>query len=134
MEPSAVILALAAPLFLILIGTVTKRLLDARWSRKHFFLGVELSIAAIATLLDHFLDLLRLIVAEETLPKGMAKDATYSGVLLVLSLVALLYALSLHRDWEKEEDRPKAQAFWLIFVANSLGAILLVVFALLVKR
>jgi drug/metabolite transporter (DMT)-like permease len=127
-----VVFAIAAPVFLVLVSAVTKRLLSDGWKKRHFFVGIELAVAAIATLLDHFLDLFRKIL-EDDVNKEMAVNAVLSGILVIVAMVGLLYVLSLHRTFENDENRPKAQAFWLLFFANGVGSGLLIVYAVWVK-
>jgi hypothetical protein len=131
MSGESLIYAVAAPAFLILIGAGTKALLARKWSRRHFFLGVELTVAAIATVLDHFLDLAR---KPELPPASSVKDAVGSGLFLLVAILLLIYVLTIHQAWEEEQDRLKHQFWYLVIVANALGTGLLVVFALWVKR
>jgi|SRR5665213_1237494 len=122
--------AVAAPAFLILIGAGTKALLARKWCLRHFFLGIELTVAAIATVLDHFIDLAR----NPDSPHSGVKDAVGCGLFLFVAILLLIYVLTIHQAWEDEQERVSGQFWSLVIVANALGAGLLVVFALWVKH
>jgi hypothetical protein len=133
MRTQTFIFVLASPAFLIVLGACTKRMVAGSWERKHFFLGVELTVAAIATVLDHSIDLARVMSGGDDWPREVGRNALKSLAFLGVAIGWLMIVLTIHMGWEKETQRTRMQAIWLIVVTNAIGAGLLSGFALWVK-
>src|SRR5947207_3997367 len=96
------VLALGIPVILIVAGALAKKLVrGSTWRASDFFLGVELSLAAMASGLVYVSDLARVIrtPSESSAPIGNKMVATAS--FLALCFFLLLWVLSTHHDWEK---------------------------------
>jgi hypothetical protein len=128
------LIALGIPMILILSGALAKKLVrGSGWLRSDFFLGVELSLAAMASALVYVFDLAQLSTSPasiaSTLPSKIAATASF----LALCFFLLLWILSTHQDWERRSQNPRGQTVWLGILANLVGAGLLAAFVLLVK-
>lgn len=127
------LIALGIPLILIFSGALAKKLVrGSSWQRSDFFLGVELSLAAMASALVYVFDLAkltRLQVQPSSIPQKIAATASF----LALCFFLLLWILSTHQDWEKRSQNPNGQIIWLGVIANLVGAGLLAAFVLFVK-
>lgn len=126
------IVALVVPIVLILSSAFAKKLVrGSSWTRSDFFLGVELSLAAIAAALTNFLDVSK--AAEAGIVKIDANNIAKNGAFLAICFFLLLVILATHQEWEKKVQAPKAQFWWLGAFCNSIGAGLLISFIILVK-
>jgi hypothetical protein len=128
------LIALGIPLVLIFCGAFAKKLVrGSAWKRSDFFLGVELSLAAMASALVYVFDLSKLTGSQSasgvSVPGKMAATASF----LALCFFLLLWVLSTHQDWEKRSQNPKGQFVWLAIITNIIGAGLLAAFVLFVK-
>ena len=127
-------IAIGIPLVLIFCGALAKKLVRGSvWRPSDFFLGVELSLAAMASALVYVFDLSRLTGTQSTsgasVPGKMAATASF----LALCFFLLLWVLSTHQDWEKRSQNPGGQFVWLGIITNLVGAGLLAAFVLFVK-
>ncbi len=112
------------PLLLVLLGVIGKKLVRQTrgWKARDFYLGVELTLAAVSSALLNIFDSLN----------PDRKEADNHRVLLsnfvvtVLGMLLFMFVLSLHRDWESNSQHPKKEAFWLLGVSNMIGFGLLV--------
>lgn len=126
------ITALVVPIVLILCSAVAKKLVrGSGWQRSDFFLGVELSLAAMAAGLVNFLDLTKpaLTGAAPLSPQKTTETAVFVAICFFL----LLWVLSTHQDWERKPQSPKGQVIWLGVISNLVGAGLMIAFILYVK-
>ena len=128
------LIAIGIPLILLFCGALAKKLVrGSKWQRSDFFLGVELSLAAMASALVYVFDLAKLTqsqaVASASIPQKIAATASF----LALCFFLLLWILSTHQDWEKRSQNPIGQVVWLGLVVNFIGAGLLAAFVLFVK-
>jgi hypothetical protein len=128
------LIAVGIPLILIFCGALAKKLVrGSAWQRTDFFLGVELSLAAMASAFVYVFDLAKLTVqhtgASTSIPQQIAATASF----LALCFFLLLWVLSTHQDWEKRSQNPRGQFVWLALIANLIGAGLLATFVLFVK-
>lgn len=118
---------------LILCGALAKKLVrGSPWQRDDFFLGVELSLAAMASALVYMFDLAKLSSespSSDSLPQKITATATF----LALCFFLLLWIMSAHQDWEERSQNPRGQIIWLGVVANLVGAGLIATFVLFVK-
>ena len=118
---------------LIACGAFARKLVrGSTWERSDFYLGVELALSAIASAFVYLFDLSRV-------SSGTAEAATLSrrlaanGGFLTLCFFTLLWVLTTHQDWEKRTQNPKGQLFWLVFLSNLIGTLLMASFVLFVK-
>src|SRR5947207_5279141 len=126
------VLALGIPVILIVAGALAKKLVrGSTWQRSDFFLGVELSLAAMASGLVNFLDLSKpaLTGAAPLSPQKTTETAVYVAICFFL----LLWVLSTHQDWERRPQSPKGQFICLGVISNLVGAGLMVACILYVK-
>ena len=128
------LIALGIPVILLFCGALARKLVrGSKWQRSDFFLGVELSLAAMASALVYVFDLAKLTqsqaVTSASIPQKIAATASF----LALCFFLLLWILSTHQDWEKRSQNPNGQLIWLGLIANLVGAGLLAAFVLFVK-
>lgn len=115
---------IGVPLLLALLGVIGKKLVRQTrgWKARDFYLGVELTLAAVSSALLNIFDLLN--------PDRKGTDnhrvLLSNFVVTVLGMLLFMFVLSLHRDWESNNQHPKKEAFWLLGVSNAIGFGLLV--------
>jgi phosphatidylglycerophosphate synthase len=130
------LVALGIPLLLMLCSALAKKLVrGAGWKMTDFFLGVELSLAALGSSMVYFYDLQKeqsgtnVIEAGASIASKIGTTATFAAVCFFL----LLVVLSNHQDWEPRSTNPRGQLFMLGVVSNLIGVALFAGFVLLVK-
>lgn len=132
MLANSYITAIVVPILLILCSAVAKKLVrGSAWQRSDFFLGVELSLAAMAAGLVNFLDLSKPALANAS--QLSPQKTTETAVFVAICFFLLLWILSTHQDWEKRAQNTKGQIVWLGVISNLVGAGLMVAFILYVK-
>lgn len=128
------LIALGIPTILILSGAFAKKLVrGSDWQRSDFYLGVELSLAAMASALVYVFDLAKLTSSPPAGSAGVPEKLAATATFLALCFFLLLWVLSTHQDWERRSQNPRGQLIWLGVLANVVGAGLLAAFVLLVK-
>lgn len=128
------LIALGIPLILLFCGALAKKLVrGSQWQRSDFFLGVELSLAAMASALVYFFDLAKLTQSQAATAASIPQKIAATASFLALCFFLLLWVLSTHQDWEKRSQNPNGQLVWLGLIANLIGAGLLAAFVLFVK-
>lgn len=126
------LVAVAVPLILIFCSAVAKKLVrGSRWQRTDFFLGVELSLAAMASGLTNFFELTKPAFAGDAIIS--AQKTTETATFLAICFFLLLYVLSTHQDWEHRRENPIKQIIWLGIISNSVGITLMIGFIVYVK-
>jgi hypothetical protein len=126
--------ALGIPVVLIISGALAKKLVrGSDWQRSDFYLGVELSLAAMASALVYVFDLAKLMSSQPVTEPGLPQKIAATASFLALCFFLLLWVLSTHQDWERRSQNPRGQLVWLGLLANIVGAGLLAAFVLLVK-
>jgi hypothetical protein len=126
------VIALVVPVVLILSSAFARKLVrGSPWVRSDFFLGVQLSLAAIAAALTNFLDLSKAAAAGTA--QIDANSLAKNGAFLAICFFLLLVVLATHQEWENKIQTPTAQFWWLGAFCNVIGAGLLVAFIILVK-
>jgi hypothetical protein len=122
-----VLVAFAFPLFVALAGAMGKILVRSSGiSRKDFFLGQELTLAAISAGLVNVLD-----IAKDAQPQHFEGfRLLFTGSFTGVSFFVFISVMVLHQVWEKRDNAAdlKKQAIWLGFVSNTLGLFLLFIF------
>lgn len=139
------LIAIGIPAILILCGAFARKLVrGTQWQVTDFFLGVELSLAALASALVHLFDISKIVVVPPT-PATPATSSIAPDVAVVSNQMAatasflavtfflMLWILSIHQDWEKRTNHVRGQVFWLGIACNSVGAGLFASFVLFVK-
>jgi hypothetical protein len=121
---------LGVPLIVTGMGILAKKLAGRDdWKRDHFYLGSELTLAALATGLLNFYDLCKPGKVQEDFQRLVGLNATA----ILMCFILLMFVLSLHQDWEpRVKERPKLSFFWLICVSNMIGFGLLAAVVILI--
>lgn len=128
------VIALGIPVLLIFCGAFAKKLVrGSKWQRSDFFLGVELSLAAMASAMVYVADLARVVRAGNEAPATVTQQLAATAAFLAVCFFLLLWVLSTHQDWEQRTQNPRGQFWWLVVVTNLVGTGLLAAFVLLVK-
>jgi hypothetical protein len=126
--------ALGIPLILSFCSALAKKIVrGSSWQRTDFFLGVDLSLATIASALVYFFDLAKLILPTSAATPALPQKVIATASFLALCFFLLLWLLSTHQDWERRPQNPRGQFLWLIIIANLVGAGLFATFVLYVK-
>lgn len=128
------IMALGIPLILILCGALAKKLVrGSAWRRTDFFLGVELSLSAMASALVYVFDLAKMTIQQTGVQSSLDQKIAATATFLALCFFLLLWVLSTHQDWERRSENSRGQIVWLGVIANLIGSGLLATFVLFVK-
>ena|ERR1700743_3470820 len=122
-----VLVAFAFPLLIAVAGAMGKILVRSNGvSRKDFFLGQDLTLAAISAGLVNVLD-----IAKDAQPgQNQGFRLLFTGSYSAFAFFVFIIIMVLHQIWEKRDnaDQIKKQAFWLGCVSNGLGLFLLILF------
>jgi len=135
-------IAAGIPFLLIFLGAISRKLIRAKpWIRDDFYLGVDLSIAAIsAGLIYNF----ELITAKEA-ASGCSTESCRALIasadtrllgnagFLVAALILFLLVLSFHQDNPGNAGTSRKQFVYLGIVSNVIGVGLIALFTLVVK-
>lgn len=128
------LLALGIPVILLASGAFAKKLVrGSAWERFDFFLGVEFTLAAMSSALIYVFDLVKVGTGNPVVSGSLMNKFAATAAFIALTFFMLLWVLSAHQDWQKRNNNPRGQIFWLGFMANLIGAGLLATFVLLVK-
>ena len=128
------LMAIGIPIVLIVSGALAKKIVrGSRWRPADFFLGVELSLASMASALVYIADLSRLSIVSIRQDPFLESKLAATATFIALCFFLLLWIVSTHQDWEKRSQNPKGQIIWLGGIANLIGAGLLAAFVLFVK-
>jgi hypothetical protein len=123
--------ALGVPLFLLVSGTLAKKLARGPgWLRTDFFLGVQLTMAAISSALINMFELAKQLSSGSSSAHASA-GLTATAVFLAMTLFSLLVVMSLHQDWE--DNAVDGRILRLGVICNMIGGGLLASFILLVR-
>jgi hypothetical protein len=128
-------IAISIPIVFLVSGALAKKIVRRNgWERSDFFLGVEFTLAAMSSQLIYIFDLVDLGTGGSfTISHDLMKKFAATGIFLAFTFLILLFVLGMHQEWERRNNNPRGQIFWLGIVTNLLGAGLLVAFVLLVK-
>jgi hypothetical protein len=112
----------AIPLVLILVSSTTRKLIEGiPWHRRHFYLGIDLTIYFLAACLVNVADL-----AKDRSNQGTAY--IWTSCMIALAIVILFVQAAFHQEWEKDEKSPTGQVFVLCLASNGVGLVLLYAF------
>ena len=103
------------------------------WLLSDFYLGVELSLAAIALALVYIFDLAKVTGSQKATDPAVSQSIAATASFIALCFFLMLWVLSTHQDWTKRSQNPKGQFIWLGVICNLIGAGLMAVFVFLVK-
>ncbi len=128
------IIALGIPLILISCGAFAKKLVrGSAWLLSDFYLGVELSLTAMALALVYIFDLAKVTGSQKATDPAVSESIAATASFIALCFFLMLWVLSTHQDWTKRSQNPKGQFIWLGIICNLIGAGLMAVFVFLVK-
>ncbi len=120
----SILIGLGVTFGFIGIGIIGKRAVR-ELRREDKCLGMEMSLAAMASTAVYFLDLIR-----ESAPEGkINNDLGYFG----FAIICYIFVVGLHDCWENEQDGPD-KTIALVWLANLIGAIALGVFVAYIKK
>jgi uncharacterized membrane protein YeiH len=120
--------AFAVPLIIIGVGAFADKLVQKEpFHWKHFYLGLDLTLSALAAGLVNFLDLLK---NQNFKPITVVTDALF----LAGCIFCLMGLLGIHQDWVAPEKYCKGQIFRLGIASNIVGGALLTAFVQLKLR
>lgn len=111
--------AFVIPLVLLAVGAGISKIVDSQpFKREHFYLGLDLTVYFLASVMVNFLD-----IAKNSPLKG--KEVVWTVVLLLAAIVMLLTQIGIHQTWQAENKRGRLQFFMLCYFANGLGILML---------
>jgi hypothetical protein len=120
-------MAICIPAVLLLLGSFTEKLIDGKpFNRKHFYVGLDLTIYFLATCFVNIADLVR-----DHHEKSRGEQAVlWTAAMFSLGMLMLFYQTTVHQEWEKEEKNGRKQFLWLCIASNGIGLGLLGAFVL----
>ena len=114
------IVGLGVPLILAMFGVLGKKIVRGPgWRRTDFYIGVELTLAALANGLVSSCELLKL--ANGGLPRRAGLYAVASAIVTLFGFFMFLILLSIHQDKESDEGDLRGKFIWLGLISNVLG-------------
>ena len=109
--------AYTIPFVLILVGASAQKLVEkSEWHWKHFYCGMDLTLAVLGAALVNILDL-----AKETVADKRTEGLGWTAIFVAASVVFLLIVSGFHQDWESEEKFGRGQIVFLFYVSNGMG-------------
>jgi len=118
--------ALIIPTALIFCGAVAKKLVSAKpWSRRDFYFGVELSLAALSS------GLIRIFEISQNLTPSSQVPLISTTLFIVATLLLFFFVLVLHQQWESKKNKRRSQIIWLCIISNLIGGGLIATFVIL---
>jgi hypothetical protein len=122
-----VLVAFCFPLLIAVAGAMGKILVRGSGiSKRDFYLGQDLTLAAISAGLVNVLD-----IAKDAQPgKNEGFRLLFTGSYVGLTFFFFIVVMVLHQVWERRDNAEyhKRQVFWLGFASNILGLFLLFLF------
>lgn len=125
---------IGVPVILTMIGVIGKKLArgnatSSGFKRQDFYLGPELTLAAVSSALLNIFDILKPMRTTT-----LSRMALLSNIIIgFMGIVLFMWVLSFHQDWESngaviEAANPakpgksvKMELFWLLLVCNVVG-------------
>lgn len=128
------LIALVIPLILLVCGAFAKKLVrGGGWRDSDFFLGVELTLAALGSDMVYFYDLQKIHTISSLSGFPNVDKITITTSFLAITFFLLFLVLSTHQDWEGRNTDRRGQIIWLGVFCNGIGIVLFIAFVLLVK-
>jgi len=117
------------PGLFILLRIIVQRLIDGPpWRRKHFYVGVDLSIFSLAA------STVNVIVLLQAQSNGFADRAIRSLIAAIVVVFVLVYQITVHQEWEKDEKHTTGKTWMLCVLSNLIGLTLVGTFVFLKVR
>ena len=114
--------AFAIPLTIVFVGALADKLIEKEpFQWKHFYLGIELTLSALATGLVNILDILK---EKDFRPITIVTTLMF----VVFCILCLLGLLGIHQEWQGPEKKGRSQIFRLGVASNLVGGVLLTAF------
>jgi hypothetical protein len=124
-ETIATLCSLSIPLVLLGLGALIQKIVEGQpFRRRHFFLGLDLSIYFLTACMVNFLDL-----ARKQPPDAMS--IIRNVLLLLAGIVMLIIQIAIHQTWMRDTTNGKMQVFMLCYFANGIVLLLLYGFVIL---
>jgi hypothetical protein len=121
--------AVLIPILLIICGAFSKKLVrGTEWKRSDFFMGIDLTLAALASSLINASELLH--ANQQNL--SLAKVVTNTSYIPIAFFIFFI-VLCTHQDWEQKPQNKIGQWLWLGVFCNLIGTVLMVSFIVIVK-
>jgi len=128
------LIALGIPLILLLCGALAKKLVrGGGWKYSDFFLGVELTLAALGSAMVYFYDLQKLGAVTTSSGISVSNKIAATASFLAITFFLLLWVLSTHQDWVGRTQNRRGRIVWLGVICNGVGIALFAAFVMLVK-
>lgn len=109
----------AIPLVLIAVSCSSRKLIESKpWNRKHFYLGLDLTIYFLAACLVNVADLAKS-------PVATPQKYIVTLCLTLLATVLLWVLTAIHQEWEKDQKTPTGQIYVLCIASNLVGVVML---------
>lgn len=125
-ETLAYWMAISIPAALLFLGSFTQKLIDGKpFNRKHFYVGLDLTIYFLATCFVNIADLVR-----DHEKRANDYAYLYTAAMFTVGMMMLFYQTAVHQEWEKEEKNGRKQFVWLCIASNGIGLGLLFGFVL----
>lgn len=129
------LIAFGIPFILMLCGALAKKIVrKTAWRRSDFFLGIELTLAALGAAMIFLYDLKKMDMRSSEARILVIQKIAETAAFLALALLLFLIVLSVHQEWDRNERASWRQVFWLGFVSNAMGVISFLVFVFFVKE
>ena len=114
--------AFSIPLILLLMTGFIRKLVDGvEFKREHWYLGIDLTVYFLASVLVNFLD-----IAKSNHPNGSA--TVWTSVLVAAAVVMLFVQAGLHQSWVARSQSSLMQLVILCGFCNLLGILMLYAF------
>jgi small-conductance mechanosensitive channel len=115
----AYLVSFSVPVWLMVVSCTTRKVIEGvPFNRKHFYLGLDLTIYFLTACLINVADLAR----SHTL---IATSYIWTLCLTILAVVILWVQVAFHQEWEKDAKSPTGQIIVLCVASNGVGLTLL---------
>jgi len=127
--------AIIVPIILLVSGTIVRKIVRGPgWQRNDCYLGIEFTLAALASTLFYLFDLIKLLSsAIQPYPPEIIEKFQITALFIVVTFGLLMSIMALHQDWERRTNKLLTQFFYLGILGNTLGSGLLFSFVTIVK-
>jgi len=116
----AYVFSFLVPLLLIIVSCASRKVIEAEpWSRRHFYIGLDLTIYFLTACLTNVADLAK-EGAKDDPPKFV-----WTMLMITVASMMLWVQAAFHQEWEKDTKSPRGQVFVLCGASNGVGLILL---------
>jgi len=113
----------------ILLRIIVQRLIDGPpWKIRYLYVGVDLSIFSLAA------SIVNVVVLLQTQNAGFADRAIRSVIATVVVVLVMVYQITVHQEWEKDEKHNTGKTWMLCVLSNLIGLTLIGTFVFLKVR